>query len=303
VAAGLDQPFGNSSVLPAYICAQQARQDGVTRMLAGDGGDELFGGNTRYAKQRVFDWYGAVPGAMRSVVLEPVFGLPFVAKTPLLGKGASYIEQARVPMPERMQMYNLLQRLGPPNVLTPGFLAQVDPGDPARQQRDVWDAAKAESLVNRTLAYDWRYTLAEIDLPKVRSATQLAGVDVDFPLLDDDLLAFSMRLSSGYKLKGLKLRWFFKEALRGFLPDEIIAKKKHGFGLPFGVWANKHAGLRKLAIDSLESFRGRGIVRADFIDELVKTHLPAHPGYYGEMVWILMMLEQWIQHHNPRFKA
>jgi asparagine synthase (glutamine-hydrolysing) len=192
-------------------------------------------------------------------------------------------------------MYNLLLRLGPQEVLTPEFLAQVDQGDPARQQREVWGAAKARSLVDRTLAYDWRYTLAESDLPKVRSATQLAGVEAAFPLLDDDLLAFSMRLNSEYKLKGLRLRWFFKEALRGFLPDEIITKKKHGFGLPFGVWVNQHAGLRKLATDSLESLRERGIVRAEFLDALVKTHLPAHPGYYGEMVWILMMLELWLQ--------
>jgi len=302
VAAGLDQPFGNSSILPAYYCALKAKEDGVTRMLAGDGGDELFGGNVRYAKQRVFDWYGAVPSVLRSALLEPVFGLPLVARAPLLRKGSSYIEQARVPMPDRMQMYNLLLRLGPANVLTPEFLARVDPDGPARQQREVWQAAVAESLVNRTLAYDWRYTLAESDLPKVRSATGLAGVEVAFPLLDDDLLAFSVRLRSDYKLKGLKLRWFFKEALRGFLPDEIIAKKKHGFGLPFGVWANKHPGLRKLAIDSLESLSSRGIVRPAFIDELVKTHLPAHPGYYGEMVWILMMLEQWMQAHGSRFR-
>ena len=295
VAAGLDQPFGNSSVLPAYVCAQKARQDGVTRLLAGDGGDELFGGNTRYAKQRVFDWYGSVPGALRSGLLEPAFALHFIANAPLLKKGSSYIEQAKVPMPDRMQMYNLLLRLGPQEVLTPEFLAQVDQGDPARQQREVWAAAKARSLVDRTLAYDWRYTLAESDLPKVRSATQLAGVEAAFPLLDDDLLAFSMRLKSDYKLRGLKLRWFFKEALRGFLPDEIIAKKKHGFGLPFGVWVNQHAGLRKLATDTLEGLRNRGIVRPEFLDALVKTHLPAHPGYYGEMVWILIMLEQWLQ--------
>ncbi|MDE2083099.1 MAG: asparagine synthase, partial [Burkholderiales bacterium] len=56
VAAHYDQPFGNSSALPAYYCAKMAREDGVTRLLAGDGGDELFGGNARYAKQRVFGW-------------------------------------------------------------------------------------------------------------------------------------------------------------------------------------------------------------------------------------------------------
>jgi asparagine synthase (glutamine-hydrolysing) len=128
-------------------------------------------------------------------------------------------------------------------------------------------------------------------------------VEAAFPLLDDDLLAFSMRLSSDYKLKGLRLRWFFKEALRGFLPDEIIAKKKHGFGLPFVFWVNGHAGLRKLATDTLDSLRERGIVRPEFLDALLTTHLPAHPGYYGEMVWVLMMLEQWLEHHASGFRT
>ena len=52
----------SSSALPAYYCAKMAREDGVTKLLGGDGGDELFGGNSRYAKQRVFGWYGLVPG-------------------------------------------------------------------------------------------------------------------------------------------------------------------------------------------------------------------------------------------------
>ena len=62
-----------------------------------------------------------------------------------------------------------------------------------------------------------------------------------------------MRLPPSWKLKRLRLRWFFKEALRGFLPDAIISKSKHGFGLPFGVWAQRHAALRELATESLRS--------------------------------------------------
>lgn len=303
VAASFDQPFGNSSVLPAYCCALQARDDGVTRLLAGDGGDELFGGNARYAKQRVFGWYGHVPAVLRKAALEPFFGSSAVAGLPLLKKGSSYIEQARVPMPDRMHMYNLLMRLGVDEVLTPGFLAQVRPDGPAWHQRDVWAWAQGAGELNRTLAYDWRYTLAESDLPKVRGATQLAGVSVGYPMLDQALLEFSMRLPESYKLKGLKLRWFFKEALRGFLPDEILAKKKHGFGLPFGVWATRHAGLKALSADSLASLGKRGLVRTDFVKRLWDTHLPAHPGYYGEMVWILMMLEQWLRAHVPDWRV
>ena len=163
----------------------------------------------------------------------------------------------------------------------------------------VWGQANSAGELNRTLAFDWRYTLAESDLPKVCGTTRLAGVEVGFPFLDQSLLDFSMQLPPDYKLKGLKLRWFFKEALRGFLPDEIITKKKQGFGLPFGVWATRHAGLAAMAGESLRSLGERGIVRQDFIKDLVAKRLPEHPGYYGEMVWILMMLEQWLQGHAP----
>jgi asparagine synthase (glutamine-hydrolysing) len=300
VAQSYDQPFGNSSALPAYYCAKVARDNGVTRLLAGDGGDELFGGNSRYAKQRIFGWYQGVPSPLRTAVLEPLLERTPLGGLPLLKKGRSYIEQAKVPMPERDELYNLLLRLGLQDVLTPEFLARVDANAPARLRRQVWEAAQTRSDVNRTLAFDWRFTLADSDLPKVRGTTQLAGVEVRYPLLADAVLAFSRKLPADYKLKGLKLRWFFKEALRGFLPDEIITKKKQGFGLPFGVWATKHPALRALAVESLMSLRSRGIVRPDFIVTLVEKRLPEHPGYYGEMVWILMMLEQWLRKARPQ---
>jgi asparagine synthase (glutamine-hydrolysing) len=303
VAAHYDQPFGNSSALPAFYCAQMARQDGVTKLLAGDGGDELFGGNARYAKQRIFGWYDAVPAALRGGLLEPLLERTPLGGLPLARKGRSYVEQAKVPLPDRMQQYNLLLRLGITEVFTPDFLAQVDTADPLRQQREVWQQVQGASALNRMLAYDWRYTLAEADLPKVCGTTALAGVSVGFPFLDDALLDFSLRLPSEYKLKGLKLRWFFKEALRGFLPDEILTKKKQGFGLPFGVWANRHKGLKRFATDSLQALAGRGIVRPDFIGKLITELLQAHPGYYGEMVWILMMLEQWLQADDAHSRA
>lgn len=303
VAAYYDQPFGNASVLPAFYCARMAREDGVTRLLAGDGGDELFGGNSRYAKQRVFGWYDRVPGGLRHGVLEPLLERTPVGTLPLARKGRSYVAQAKVPLPDRLQMYNLLLRLDPTQVFTPQFLSQVDPDEPLRQQRGVWRQPPAASALNLMLAYDWRYTLAEADLPKVRGSTALAGVSVGFPFLDQGLVDFSLRLPTEYKLKGLKLRWFFKEALRGFLPDEILTKKKQGFGLPFGLWATRHQGLREFAEDSLHGLSERGIVRPDFIRPLIAQHLPSHPGYYGDMVWILMMLEQWLRRHAPGLRV
>ena len=303
VAAHFDQPFGNSSALPSYYCAKMALEDGVTKILAGDGGDELFGGNSRYAKQRVFGWYDQVPGFLQKGVMEPLLGTRAAAAFALTRKAGSYVEQARVPMPDRLQMYNLIMRLGASEVLTPQLLAQIDITGPLELQRKVWQNPRDCSALNQELAFDWRFTLAESDLPKVLGATGFAGVDVGFPMLDGRLLAFSLKLPTQYKLKGQKLRWFFKEALRGFLPDEILIKKKQGFGLPFGVWANTHPTLKALATDSLHSLAKRGVVRADFVQTLLTQRLPEHPGYFGEMVWILMMLEQWLRGHAPTFKV
>lgn len=295
VAQYYDQPFGNSSALPAYYCAAMAKADGVSHILAGDGGDELFGGNSRYAKQRLFAYYQSMPAILRTGILEPLLLDTPIGRLPLAKKGASYIEQAKEPMPDRNQLYNMVCRLGTRNIFTNSFLESIDLDSPLKQQRDVWAAASTDADINRELAYDWRYTLAECDLPKVVGSTALAGLSVGFPLLDRNLMEFSMRLPNDYKLNGQKLRWFFKEALRGFLPDEILIKKKQGFGLPFGVWALKNKALHELALGSVVGLVDRGIMRAEFVDALFKRHLIEHPGYYGEMIWLATMMEQWLR--------
>jgi asparagine synthase (glutamine-hydrolysing) len=296
VAEHYDQPFGNSSALAAYCCAKRAREAGVELMLAGDGGDELFGGNTRYARQAIFATYDQVPRWLRSGLLEPaLFRVPGVDRLPIIRKLVSFIRQARIPMPERMETYNLLLRIGITDVLEPDFIESIVPQDPCEQQRAVYAEIEDASLVNRMLAYDWKYALADNDLPKVVETAKLAGVAVRFPFLSDELVDFSLLLAPELKLKGTKLRYFFKEALRGFLPDEIITKQKHGFGLPFGVWLMKDRDLRDFAAESIEYLKGHGIVRDAFLRSLLDVRIAEHPGYFGEIVWVLMMLSFWLR--------
>ncbi|WP_295991450.1 asparagine synthase-related protein [Rugamonas sp.] len=289
-----DQPCGNASVIPAYYCAKLAAADGVSHMLGGDGGDELFGGNERYAKQRVFAHYERVPQLLRTALLEPaIYGWP--GRGRLASKARSYIEQAKLGMPARLESYNLLGRYGAAQVFTDAFLAEVDSTRPLAELQRTYGRSDAATLINRMLALDFQVTLADNDLPKVMRACELAGVTAAFPFLDDRMVAFSATLSPRQKLNGSQLRWFFKQALKGFLPEEIITKQKHGFGLPFGVWLGQHPALLALARDSLSDLRGRQIVRADFIDDLLNTRLREHAGYHGTMVWVLMMLEQWFR--------
>jgi asparagine synthase (glutamine-hydrolysing) len=300
IGAVFDQPFGNASAVPAYYCARLAKADGIERLLGGDGGDELFGGNERYAKQSVFARYERLPRLLRRALEPAVHHFPGRDRLYLTRKAHSYIAQASVAMPARLETYNLLGRYGPSQVFSDDFLAQTDAGAPLASLSATYGRSEARSLINRMMALDLKITLADNDLPKVVKACELAGMQVAFPFLDDAMVAFSTRLTPAQKLNGTQLRYFFKEALRGFLPEAILRKQKHGFGLPFGVWLQDHAGLRELAGASLHSLAKRGVVRPAFIEQLLSQHLREHAGYHGTMVWVLMMLEQWYQQHEDR---
>ena len=198
-------------------------------------------------------------------------------------------------MPERMNAFNLLDYVGLNRILEPDFIAQVDAGEPRERQRGVWNASNAESLTNRMLEYDWKFTLADSDLPKVRAATQFAGVRVGYPFLSRELTDLSLTLPAEWKVRGLTLRWFFKQALKDFLPKPILRKKKHGFGLPFGTWLLKHEALRELVDDALHGIANRGVVRRDLVEDLTGRQLRQAPSFYGELVWVLAMLELWLR--------
>jgi asparagine synthase (glutamine-hydrolysing) len=299
IAMAHDQPFGNSSAVPAYYCAKLAKEDGVQTMLGGDGGDELFGGNERYAKQYLYSLYSDLPRLVRKGLIEPLV-CPLPENLPLIGKVQRYIRNASQPMPARYDNYNLLERLGPEDVFTSDFLGTVDRESPAAEMAHVYWGQRAQSMTNRMLGFDLKYTMEDNDLPKVMRACELAGVVARFPLLNDKLVAFSATLSPELKVRRTRLRYFFKEALRGFLPEEIINKTKHGFGLPVGPWLKEHEPLRQMAFDSLADLKRRGLVKSQFIDELCSSKVWSHAQYYGTMVWVLMMLEQWFKRARCR---
>jgi asparagine synthase (glutamine-hydrolysing) len=300
VAAAFEQPFGNSSALAVHACARSARERGCRRMLAGDGGDEIFGGNSRYAKQLLFERLARWPEWLRKGVVAPLTGL--AAKTPgvaLARKLDSYVTQANVPLPDRLQSYNFLHRHAPQEVFARTVLEQVEPLEPLEMLRTEYFGAGDPHAVNRMLHLDWQFTLQDNDLVKVSTMCRHAGVGVAYPMLDDDLVAFSCRIAGEDKLRDDDLRRFYRHAMRGFLPDAVIDKKKHGFGLPFGVWTRTHHGLRRHATDAIESLRQRRLFEPAFLDRALALHSDVHAGYYGELVWILMVLELWFAARLP----
>ena len=296
IAEHYDEPFGNSSALPTYYCAKLAKENGVNRLLAGDGGDELFAGNERYAKQLLFESYFKVPGLMRSGFESIYNHLPqSLLQQNLFQKGKRYIDQANVPLPDRLQDYNFLHRHKTDEIFTDGFVEKIKTGSPLQSLRDSYDRPQTASALNRMLYMDWKTTLHDNDLVKVNKMCEMAGVEVVYPMLDMSIVNLSCQIPSAEKLKKGQLRWFYKQAMQDFLPQEIINKSKHGFGLPFGIWLKEFQPLKELAYDSLHDLKKRPYFRAEFIDNAIAMHQGTHASYYGELIWMLMMLEQWLQ--------
>lgn len=296
IVASYPEPFGNSSALPAYFCARQAAADGVDCLLAGDGGDELFAGNARYAKQTIFQLYQQVPGPLRRYLIEPlVHHLP--SALPLADKARSYVRQANMPLPGRMQSYNFLNQHAPDELFAEAMLAQVDTSLPEQSLNAVYHAPANATTLDRMLYLDWQFTLADNDLRKVSQTARLAGIEVAYPMLDDELVRLSCAIPDALKLRGQQLRYFYKSALTGWLSDTTINKTKQGFGLPFGVWMQTHQPLQQLAYDNLLSLQQRPFFKPEFIDKLIDLHRHGHAAYYGELIWILMVLELWLQQH------
>src|SRR3546814_7942139 len=138
--------------------------------------------------------------------------------------------------------------------------------------REVDYGAASDDSLQRMMHLDLNQALADADLRKVTGMCDLVGIDVAFPFLDDDLVAFCATIPPELHLKVGRLRAFFKDAFRDFLPEEVIAKKKHGFGMPFYEWTRDHPRLRELAYDSLASLPGRLFLRAAFFHMAMAQH-------------------------------
>jgi asparagine synthase (glutamine-hydrolysing) len=293
-----DEPFANSSALASYHCAVLAAKNGLKTLLAGDGGDELFAGNERYATDKRFAIYHSIPSWFRQGILEPCVNL-LPSNGSALSLPRRYISRANIPNPRRIFSYNVFLSTEPGEIFEQGFLEQAPP--------DTWmDIANAHfyeahttSELNRMMHLDLKIILADNDLRKVSGTAEIAGVRVRYPLLDRRLAEFSGTIPAKLKLKGSQKRYIFKEAMRGILPDVVLFKKKHGFGVPIGNWFLQDAGLRSLAQDVLNDSRTRqrGYFRTGFYDRVLDLHRRDHAAFYGEIIWYFVALELWHRQH------
>jgi asparagine synthase (glutamine-hydrolysing) len=294
-----DEPFANSSCIPTYHCHMLARERGIEIMLAGDGGDELFGGNERYRTEQIYGLYKKIPGAFRRSLIEPVMSHVSLGGPGLAGKVRRYIEVSNTPNPERYFRWSMLQHFSPENILGTAMPFRNGHSDLLAIARSHYKAAPAHAELNRLMYLDVKMTLGDNDLPKVARTAELAGVNVRFPYLDHPLAEFSGRIPVALKVKGLEKRFLFKKATRDLLPKAILEKKKHGFGLPMGMWLKTDVKMRGMAQDVLHDPRTyqRGYFQRDFIEKTFAAMDHDETPYYGDILWPFLVLELWHRHH------
>ncbi|MGB0909850.1 MAG: asparagine synthetase B family protein [Nitrospirales bacterium] len=299
-----DEPYANASAIPTYYCAKLAKEHGIQMLYGGDGGDELFAGNERYATQKIFDYYGKFPPWLRDGGIQPaVFALANLLKIRLFTKGKKYIQRANTPYPDRLFSWGLFELLPIEDVFSKDFLQSVGGSqyDPHHRVRELYEQSKgfADTELDRQLYLDLKLVISDNDVLKVTRMTEANGIAVRFPFLDQRLAEFAASIPANVKMQGTKLRTFFKDSYADLLPPKIRMKTKHGFGLPIPMWLRTDKKLRDLMLDVLQSeaIRQRGYFNKNTIDELIKRHREDTTSFYGTMLWNFVMLELWLRRY------
>jgi asparagine synthase (glutamine-hydrolysing) len=290
-----DQPFGNASAVPTRACAGMAAADGRRLLLAGDGGDEIFGGNERYAKDQIMQAFYRLPGPLKGLArgLGRALG---GGHNRLFNRIDNFARRASLPNPDRFYTDDAFASEHFGELLSTRLASQLSPELSLEFMRATYEQGRARSELHRLMALDLDMAIAQNDLVKVDGACRHAGVGARFPLLDPDLVDYTGRLRAHWKVRGLDKRHLFKQAMQPILPDAILRKKKQGFGLPIAVWMRERPAFREFVRELLlsERARQRGWFEPEFVARLFERHL-AGAWDYSAPLWQLAVLELWMR--------
>jgi asparagine synthase (glutamine-hydrolysing) len=210
-----------------------------------------------------------------------------------VGKLQRYVRRANTPMPERMTQFHVVDPRRLETVFEPDALAAIDADEPLAIWRERYRSAASDDRLQAMQHLDMQTALADNDLRKVGRACDLAGVGVAFPFLDEEVAAFAARLPPEWLIRRFELRAFYRDATKGFLPDDVRTKKKQGFGMPFPIWARGDPELAETFDACLAGLRQRGLFRADFLETVRANHRRAEPTPHDQIIYDLVMLELW----------
>jgi asparagine synthase (glutamine-hydrolysing) len=279
----LDEPMGDSSILPTYLLCKETRKH-VTVALAGDGGDELFAGYDPFRALGMAKSYDRlIPGPVHQAIRMAMAALPSTHRNMSLDfrlkrtlRGLSY--------PKRL--WNAIW-LGPldPRDIEALFQEPTDIEEVYAEAIEQWDACKQENLVDKTLQFYTKLYLQDDILVKADRASMMNSLEVRAPFLDIELIDFVRKIPHAYKYRNGQTKYILKKALEPVLPQEILYRSKKGFGVPIGRWFQEGS----LSLD------GQGVfpnLHAPYIAEMAEEHRTCRMDHRA-FLWNIWLLNSW----------
>jgi asparagine synthase (glutamine-hydrolysing) len=289
----LEEPFGDSSMLPTYYVSQLARQH-VTVALSGDGGDELFAGYDRYqihkfliSSNRVSKWAGRL------------FREHIYPRIPHGSYGRQFLYNHSLPGLERY-LDIICHRpvlAGETKLLSREFQKSVDSSwDPLSLFRDYLNKAASLDPLTKLLYLDSQTYLPGDILTKVDRMSMIASLETRVPILDHVFVEWVTGLSAKWKYRGRTQKYIFKKlAERVGVPKEVIYRRKQGFTLPLVHWLRGE--LKKEITQIL--LEPRTLQRGYFDPQAVRLVLDEHfrgRRNHSGRIWRMLVFELW--HRN-----
>jgi len=295
----LDEPMADASILPTYLLSKFTRKY-VTVALGGDGGDELLAGYPTYLAHKFARQYEFFGRNLHPVIhflgnLLPVsddnISFDFKVKKFLSGIGypdgiRNFVWLGSFSFPELKKALS--------SVLHPQF-------DQIQLTEEIHTYEKEVPSKDKTtlLQYlDLKLYLQEAILVKVDRASMACSLEVRAPFLDYELVEFIMNLPSSLKLRGFTSKYLLKKAMKNFLPEEIIERKKKGFGVPIAKWVK--GPLKELFGDllSYDRIKKEGFLNPDYVTALFQDHL-SNKRDNRKQLWTLLVWELWVNRYHP----
>jgi asparagine synthase (glutamine-hydrolysing) len=287
------EPFADPSAVPSYYLAQVTRRH-VTVALNGDGGDESFGGYTRYVANSVAARLDGLPGPLRRAAGALGDRLPMGGdvSTPL-NRARRLARAMALDAPTRYAGYvGLFDGPGRGSLYSAGFRAQCASSPADAVIRGPWDDATGSAVVDVMLEVDVSTYLVDDLIAKIDIATMAHALEARSPFLDHELMELAASIPADMKVRGAQKKWILREALRGWLPDDILDRPKQGFSVPESDWLRTDlAGYaRELLLDrqSLD----RGYFEPREVRALIDRHA-AGADEEARRLWSLLVLELW----------
>ena len=294
VSGFLDEPLADASIIPTYLLSKFTRQH-VTVALGGDGGDELFAGYPTFQAHRLAQFY-KVPKALHERMILPLaewlpvsnnnISFDFKVKRFLRGIGtrAAIRDQMWMGSFKPAEQRSLLQ----------GHTNEIDDYDDILQaEKNCPSGTDSERMI---YLYCKLYLQDDI-LAKVDRASMACSLEARAPFLDYTFVEFAGSIPFRLKLKGLTTKYILKKAMREKLPQEILGRRKKGFGIPVGKWFRHD--LRSLLLDTLSESRLRrqGIFNPAEVGRLVDEHLRGAKDNRKQL-WTLFIFQLWHENYG-----